>query len=78
MIRLYDAASNTEIGTLTERQLQFLINQLEEESPTDRDYYINRDTVDTFEEQGADPALVAMLRRALGSRDDMDVRWDRE
>jgi hypothetical protein len=77
MIRLYDAASNAEIGTITDAHLQFLIDQLEEESSDDRDYYINRATLDMFEERGADPALVALLRQALGSREECDVRWER-
>ena len=57
MYKLYDAASGESIGTLTEAQLGFLIDQLEEESATDRDYYINRATLDMFENAGADPAL---------------------
>lgn len=77
MIKLFDAATNAQIGTLTEAQLQFLIDQLEEESADDRDYYINAETLDMFEQAGADPELVAMLRSALGTRSEMDVRWER-
>jgi hypothetical protein len=29
-----------------------------------------------FEQRGADPALVALLRQALGDREDMDIRWE--
>ena len=60
---------------LTEEQLQFLIDQLEEESLTDQDYYINASTLDHFEEAGADPALLSMLKNALGDNDSMDIRW---
>ena len=77
MLKLFDAATNAEIGSLTEAQLQFLIDQLEEESTEDRDYYINLETLDIFEDAGADPALVTMLRTALGGRSEMDVRWER-
>ncbi len=76
MITLYDANSGKEIGTLTEEQLQFLREQLEEESSTDQDYYINRDTLDMFEDEGADAALLAVLQRALGAREEMDIRWE--
>jgi hypothetical protein len=76
LIRLYDAASNAPIGTITEAQLQFLIDQLEEESRRDRDYYINVPTLEMFEEKGGDPELIALLRRALGDRQDMDIRWE--
>lgn len=76
MIKLFDAATSTLLGDLTEAQLNFLIDHLEEESETDQDYYINAETIDSFEESGADPALVALLRSALGSRTEMDVRWE--
>lgn len=75
MIKLLDAQSNAEIGEITEAQLDFLKSQLEEESATDTDYYINVDTLDYFAQQGADAALVSLLRGALGSRPDMDIRW---
>jgi hypothetical protein len=77
MIQLHDAESGAPIGPITDAQLQFLVDRLEEESPDDRDYYINRETVDAFEEEGADPALVALLRKALGERDEMEIRWTR-
>lgn len=77
MIRLFDAATSAEIGTLSEEQLQFLVDRLEEESAEDQDYYINAETLDMFEQSGADASLVAMLRRALGTRPDMDIRWER-
>lgn len=75
MIKLYDSATGTVIGTITEEQLQVLVDALEEESVEDRDYYINRATVDILEGRGADPSLVGMLRAALGDREDMDIRW---
>ena len=78
MIKLYDKATGQEIGTITHEQLQFMINHLEEESPEDTDYYINLPTVDMFEAQGADPALVALLRNALGDRQDMDIQYVEE
>jgi hypothetical protein len=78
MIKIYDEATNTVYGTITEAQLQALMSQLEEESLEDTDYYINQATVDMFEEKKVDPALVAFLRNALGEREDMDIRWVRE
>jgi processive 1,2-diacylglycerol beta-glucosyltransferase len=75
MIRLFDAESDAPLGTITEAQLEFLMEELEEESSTDRDYFINVATVDMLEEDGADPALLALLRDALGDREEMEVRW---
>ena len=77
MVRLYDAEGNAEIGTLTDEQFQFLVDQMEEESPQDRDYYVSADTIDMLAEEGGDPAMLELLRRALGGRDGMDVRWER-
>jgi processive 1,2-diacylglycerol beta-glucosyltransferase len=77
MIQLHDKETGKFIGTISEAQLQFLIEQLEEESPRDQDYYINRDMLDNFEQAGADPELVRLLRAALGDRQEMEIRWSR-
>jgi processive 1,2-diacylglycerol beta-glucosyltransferase len=78
MIRLFDVETDAPLGTITEAQLEFLIDKLEEESSTDRDYYINTATVEMLEEDGADAALLTVLRDALGDRDEMEVRWASE
>ncbi|MEZ4583920.1 MAG: hypothetical protein R3A10_20175 [Caldilineaceae bacterium] len=49
MVKLYDNESNMLLGEITDRQLDFLMSVLEEESAEDRDYYINRPTLDLFE-----------------------------
>ena len=54
MIRIYDADNGRKLGTITDEQLVFLIDQLEEESSTDTDYYINTVTLDMFETKGAE------------------------
>jgi hypothetical protein len=77
VIQLHDKDTGALIGTITEEQLEFLIGELEEESGDDQDYYINEDTIDIFEEAGADKALVSLLRGALKGRTEMEVRWSR-
>ena len=77
MIQLHDKETGTSLGTITEAQLQFLRGQLEEESAKDQDYYLNADTIDTFEREGADPSLIAVLRAAMGDRTEMEIRWSR-
>jgi hypothetical protein len=77
MIELRDKDSGAFLGAITEAQLQFLIDQLEEEDSQDTDYYINQATIDMFEQGGADPQLLNILRKALGKRDDMEIRWSR-
>ena len=75
MIQLHDKDTGTWIGTITEDNLQYLIDQLEEESREDKDYYINKTTLDIFEERGADKALITLLRGALNGRSGMEIRW---
>ena len=77
MIQLNDKDTGAFIGTITEDTLQFLIDQLEEESEEDQDYYINEATLDIFEENEADKALVSLLRGALKGRTEMEIRWSR-
>ncbi len=63
------------IGEITAEQLQFLQELLVEEDSQDRDYYINRDTLDMLESEGCDPQLLARLKDALGDKEEMDVSW---
>jgi processive 1,2-diacylglycerol beta-glucosyltransferase len=77
MIHLQDKDTGAAIGTISEEQLQYLVDQLEEESRDDQDYYINAATLDLFEERGADKMLVTLLRTALGGRTEMEIRWSR-
>jgi hypothetical protein len=78
MIKLYDKDSGAFLGNITETQLQFLMDQLEEESTEDTDYYINQATIDLFEDAGAEADLLALLRQALGSREGIEIQWVRE
>ncbi len=78
MIQLYDKESDTLIGSITAPDLQFLIDQLEEEDSEDQDYYIDRATLVWFEENGANSALLTLLREALGDRQGMDIRWEED
>jgi len=77
MINLYNQSTNTLIGTISQNQLQFLIDQLEEEFPEDHDYSITGMELAYFEGQGVDPELLRMLRQALGGQDELIIRWSR-
>ena len=72
---LRDKETGTTLGNISEQQLQFLIDQLEEESTDDTDYYISKDSLEMFAEQGADPQLLELLQRALGDREAMEIEW---
>lgn len=76
MIQLFNKETNGLLGEISEGELVFLIDQLEEEGIHDRDYYIDASTVDFLVRQGGSPKLIALLRRALGASDGIDIRWD--
>ena len=75
MIQLHEKETGVFVGTITEAQLQFLIDQLEEESADDTDYYIDQATLDLFEEVGAEADLLVLLQQALGTRDGIEIVW---
>jgi hypothetical protein len=62
------------LGALTEKQLDFLEENLEEEFEEDEEYFLNQDTLDYLKEQGADSGLVSILEKALaGTEDGIDI-----
>ena len=72
---LRDKETRTTLGEISDQELQFLIDHLEEESADDTDYYINRATLEMFEGQGIDPHLLGLLQKAMGEREDMEIEW---
>ena len=74
-IALSDGETGMPLGTISGAQVQILIDRLEEESETSRHYYIDGPTIDMLVDQGADQALIDVLRRALGGRAGVEIRW---
>jgi hypothetical protein len=77
MIDLYNAATKQLLGSITEPDLQVLVDALEEESMQDQDYYIDAATIDLIADGRATDHLVHLLRGALGSAEGVDIRWNR-
>ena len=77
MIDLYNNTTNQLIGSLTEAELQVLIDGLEEESLEDQDYYINAATLDLLGDGRATDHLMQLLRAALGGAEGVEIRWQR-
>ncbi len=75
MIQLSNKTTGTVIGTISQDELQFLIDQLEEENSTDQDYWLNRATLDTFREEGADGHLLGLLEAAMGNGEELEIVW---
>ena len=76
-VTLYDNDSGAAIGDISESDLRFLIDNLEEETSHDRDYYLRPETVALLDERGGSAELVSLLRSALGDREGIEVRWQR-
>lgn len=75
--KIYNNESGELLGAINDTEMASLTSLLEEESAEDRDYYITADTVDYLEANGADAALVALLRKAVGAADGVEIRWSR-
>jgi hypothetical protein len=65
------------VGSITESELQVLVDKLEEESLDDRDYYINQPTIDLLGDGSATDHLLTLLRSALGSAEGVEIRWQK-
>ena len=75
MIALRDKDTGADLGTISEGQLRFLVDQLEEEYAEDQDYYINRTMLDVMRQHDADPGLVDLISKAMGERDGVEIEW---
>ena len=78
MITLVNKDTGQAIGSVSENDLQVLVDQLEEEDSEDTDYYISADTIDLLEENGASADLLHVLRQALGDAEGIEVSWKRD
>ncbi|MGE5374603.1 MAG: galactosyldiacylglycerol synthase [Bacteroidota bacterium] len=76
MIELRNKETSATIGQITEEQLDFLINMLEEEDSEDQDYWIDEMTLQYFQENGGDPALIKLLQEAIGESEGVEIEWD--
>jgi hypothetical protein len=64
------------LGAITENQLDFLMENLEEEFEEDEEYLLMPDTIDYLREQGADSDLLDLLEKALaGTQDGVDILY---
>lgn len=77
MPRLFRLDNGETIGEITAAQLQFLVDQLEEEDDEDTDYFIDRDTLELLSDNGADPELLALIEKAMGDDDEIDIAWEK-
>jgi hypothetical protein len=77
MIDLYLKDTNELLGSITEPELEYLIDTLEETSSEDRDYYVDRATIDLIADGRATDHLVGLLRKAIGGGAGVEIRWQK-
>ena len=77
MIQLVDKENGAQLGTISEGDLQFLIDNLEEEWAEDTDYYLNRTTFDMLKDKGAGQSLLDILEPIFKAREDIEIEWSR-
>lgn len=78
MVRLYDKATGRYLGEVEEEELQFLIDNLEEESLTDVDYYINKTVLESLKEKGMSETLAKLIESAMEDKGEAEIRYERE
>ena len=73
---LYVKADHRYLGDVTDADLQFLRDNLEEESLTDTDYAISRLTLEYLRGNGMDPRVAALFDSALGEADEIEIQYE--
>jgi hypothetical protein len=64
------------LGTITKSQLDFLVDNLEEEFEDDEECFLSPDTLDYLRSQGADKDLISLLERSLtGAREGVHIGY---
>jgi hypothetical protein len=78
VVKLCDKNAGQYLGRIDDDRLRFPMNNPEEESLTDDDYYINRTTLDLLKERGMSQDLDRMLEAALGRGEEIEIRYQRD
>lgn len=75
MITLKEINNNRRIGSISYAQLQFLVDELDEQNKNDQDYRVNRATLKVLKERGADATLIDIIENAMGDQDKVEFYW---
>jgi hypothetical protein len=79
MVKVFNKGTNELLGRISDEELAFLQDQLEEEGINDRDYYIRRETIEEFQNSAdATEHLATILKTGLRNDDAVEIRWERE
>ena len=77
MFKLYEKSTNKFLGQISDEEVQFLRDNMEEESMTDVDYYINKTIFNLLKEKGMSENLTKIIQQAMGNRDEIEIRYER-
>ena len=77
MIQLRNKDTGEVLGTISEDDLQFLQDQLVEESEEDTDYYLNREELNLFKVKEASKELISLLEKGFGDGADLEIQWEK-
>ena len=75
MVTLKDKNTNAWLGSVSYAQLQFLINELNDEYKNGQEYLVNRDSLEILKQQGAEAALTKVIEKAMGDKDKIEFYW---
>ena len=75
-IRIIDKNSGALLGEVSHDDLQLMVDQFEEESSRDQDYFIDAMTIDILQGAGASDRLLNLLREVVGTSEGVDIRWE--
>jgi hypothetical protein len=74
-VKLINKSNGVLVGTISQEDFQFLVDNLEEESSSDVDYFIDSKTIDFLADQGGSVPLLLLLRTAVGDTEGIDIGW---
>lgn len=74
-VALFNDETGVYLGEISPAQLQFLIDNLEEEGPHDVTYYLDGPTIEFLAAQGADAELLSLLWDGLGQHGNLELRY---
>ena len=75
MIVLRNKETSASIGTISDDDLKFIIDMLEEEDNEDRDYWIDKTTLEYFEANSCGDHLMEILQEAVGEGEGIEIEW---
>jgi len=76
-VRISEKDTGHSLGEISDEDFELLTGHMEEESSTDNDYFVETLAIDALEAQGASADFIALLRKAVGSSEGIDLVWTR-